>query len=168
MEHKRHPRHVARHDDVTSHAGWLAVSLVLGILAVAVAASTVVPKIQATEVITETEFVYVQRYEQTFENAYDLDEATSKTIQDDVVAFLAKNGLPADTVIVQAQFIGGYDETTELMADGVNRATTFQARIKAEDPTLFLEAGPEVTFDGTNKVFPDKVVVRFRFGEPVA
>jgi hypothetical protein len=163
MQHSRRPRRTARHENVTSHAGWLTVSLVLGIMVIVVASSSVVPKLQATEEITD--FVYVQRYEQVFESAYDLAETDAKSIDADVANFLNVNGLPPETVIVQAQFIGGYTETTELMADGINRATTFQAKIEAEDPTLFTES--EVSFDGTNKIFSDKVVVRFRFGDPV-
>lgn len=165
MQRTQHRRRTVRHENVISHAGWLSVSLVLGILAIVVASSSVVPKLQAT---TEeiTDLVYVQRYEQVFESAYDVNTANASAIKSDVAEFLKLSGLPSDTVIVQAQFVGGYAASAELMADGIDRATIFQAKIEAEDPTMFTES--EVSFDGTDKIFPDKVVIRFRFGEPIA
>lgn len=164
MPHTRKQPRAFQSENVTGHAGWLSISLLLGLLAVALATSSLGPNFTSSEEITD--YVYVQRYEQVFETVYDLNETDASVINQDVAKFLEANGLPPETVIVQAQFVGGYTENLETNVEGVSRAESFKSQIDTQDSALLLQA--ELSYDSTNKIYPDKVIFRVRFGDPIA
>jgi len=159
MPPRRRPAGSGRRDDVTGQAGWMYTDLLLGLMVVFMATVSFIPEASLTK--KPSAYVYTQRFDQVFEQVYVIENSDSTLINQEVTAFLLLNNLPEQSVIVQAQFVGGFNANVETPTDGINRAVGFSAKVDAGDPEILSKAATSV--DASGQIDPGEIVVRLRF-----
>ena len=159
MPPRRWPVGSGRRDDVTGQAGWMYTDLLLGLMVVFMATVSFIPEASPTK--KPSAYVYTQRFDQVFEQVYVIENTDATLINQEVAAFLLLNNLPEQSVIVQAQFVGGFNSNVETPTDGINRAVGFSAKVDAGDPETLSKAATSV--DASGQIDPGEIVVRFRF-----
>lgn len=159
MPPRRRTGGTERRDDVTGQAGWMYTDLLLGLMVVFMATISFIPETIQTE--KPSAYVYTQRFEQVFEQVYVVEETDAAIINQEVAVFLAANNLPAQSVIVQAQFVGGYNENLESPTDAINRAVAFSAKVDSGDSLILSKASSSV--DSSSQIDPGEIIVRFKF-----
>ena len=159
MPPRRKPIGSGRRDDVTGQAGWMYTDLLLGLMIVFMATVSFIPEAAPSK--KASAYVYSQRFEQVFEQVYVVADTDAEIISQEVAYFLAINNLPEQSVIVQAQFVGGYSVNVETPTDAINRAVAFSSAIDTGDPVLLSKAANSV--DSSSQIEAGQVIVRFRF-----
>jgi hypothetical protein len=79
------------------------------------------------------------------------DEYNSKALSSDIQAFKDKERLSADTEIIFAQVLGGFDAKTESPEAGRNRALAYSFKLSADMPDLFANAATVAGADDSLK-----------------
>ena len=159
MPPRRRPIGSGRRDDVTGQAGWMYTDLLLGLMIVFMATVSFIPEALPTK--KPSAYVYSQRFDQVFEQVYVVETLTAQTVNQEVTAFLFNNNLPEQSVIVQAQFVGGYNSNVETATDAINRAVAVSTKLGTEDSLFLSKAATSV--DSTSQIAPGEIIIRFRF-----
>lgn len=160
MQRRRDIRRPFRREDATGQAGWMYTDLLLGLMIVFMATVSFLP--EALPGKSASAYVYSQHFEQVFERVYSASGVDSVTIENDVKAFLEFHNLPEQSIIEQAQFVGGFDQATENVATAIGRAVAFSTELDASDPVLLGKAATSV--DASSDLPAGQVIVRFKFG----
>jgi hypothetical protein len=148
----------SKQEDATGQAGWIYTDLLLGLAVIFLATISFVPQTTATG--SSSAYVYTERFDQVFQVSYPNPDETLLT--SDISAFLNANDLPAESVVLSAQFIGSYDPATEKVSDAISRAVAFSTGIDQQNPGLLANAA--TTVDANSNLTTGKVLVRLLFG----
>jgi hypothetical protein len=149
----------SKQEDATGQAGWIYTDLLLGLAVIFLATISFIPQTTAIG-STSSAYVYTERFDQVFQVSYsNPDEAL---LTSDIASFLTANDLPAESVVLSAQFIGSYDPATEKVSDAISRAVTFSTGIDQQNPGLLANAA--TTVDANSNLTTGKVLVRLLFG----
>lgn len=159
MPPRRRPGGSDRRDDVTGQAGWMYTDLLLGLMVVFMATVSFIPETLRTE--KPSAYVYSQRFDQVFEQVYVVETTDAAIIKQEVAIFLAANNLPVQSIIVQAQFVGGYNQNVETPTDAINRAVAFSTKVDSGDSVILSKASSSV--DSSSQIEPEQIIVRFKF-----
>jgi hypothetical protein len=163
-------------EDVTGAAGWMFSDMLIALMVVFLATITFIPQIPLTGNSTISQgaggdlnlpggatYSYTERFEQEFVFTYRFSELG--LVLDDISLFLNNYGLPADSVIDSAQFVGGYDEG-ESTQIGIQRAIDFANALEQLAPDLFARAA---TVLNTSSQLPaDLVTLRLTFSARIS
>ena len=133
--------------------------LLLGLMIVFMATVSFIPEAAPTK--KPSAYVYSQRFEQVFERVYVIKDLTAGILDQDVSTFLIINNLPKQSVIVQAQFVGGFNANNESSTEAINRAVDLSAALNKSDPVLLSKAASLV--DSSSQVKPSEIIIRLRF-----
>ena len=140
-------------EDATLLAGWMYADLLLGLMVIFLATISFVPIDNfVSSTLVKTNYKQVDRgfnFNRGLSLVY--DEYNSKALSSDIQAFKDKERLSADTEIIFAQVLGGYDSKTETPESGRNRALAYSFRLGADMPDLFANAATVAGADDSLK-----------------
>lgn len=163
MENIRTKTRNPSRDDATGQAGWMYTDLLLGLVVVFMATISFLPS--SLPGLAAEAYVYTEHFDQVFQKAYSTKDVNSDLLTADIKQFLVAYGLPASSIVETVQVIGGFDPTTEVPADGINRAVDFTAALDEENASLLGKASTSV--DANSFLDPGAVIVRLKFGAKV-
>ena len=140
-------------EDATLLAGWMYADLLLGLMVIFLATISFVPIDNfISSTLVKTNYKQVDRgfnFNRGLSLVY--DEYNSKALSSDIQAFKDKERLSADTEIIFAQVLGGYDSKTESPEAGRNRALAYSFKLSADMPDLFANAATVAGADDSLK-----------------
>jgi hypothetical protein len=140
-------------EDATLLAGWMYADLLLGLMVIFLATISFVPLDNfISSTLVKTNYKQVDRgfnFNRGLSLVY--DEYNSKALSSDIQAFKDKERLSADTEIIFAQVLGGFDIETESPEAGRNRALAYSFKLGADMPDLFANAATVAGADDSLK-----------------
>jgi len=140
-------------EDATLLAGWMYADLLLGLMVIFLATISFVPLDNfISSTLVKTNYKQVDRgfnFNRGLSLVY--DEYNSKALSSDIQAFKDKERLSADTEIIFAQVLGGFDAKTESPEAGRNRALAYSFKLSADMPDLFANAATVAGADDSLK-----------------
>jgi hypothetical protein len=140
-------------EDATLLAGWMYADLLLGLMVIFLATISFVPLDNfISSTLVKTNYKQVDRgfnFNRGLSLVY--DEYNSKALSSDIQAFKDKERLSADTEIIFAQVLGGFDIKTESPEAGRNRALAYSFKLGADMPDLFANAATVAGADDSLK-----------------
>jgi hypothetical protein len=140
-------------EDATLLAGWMYADLLLGLMCIFLATISFVPLDNfISSTLVKTSYKQVDRgfnFNRGLSLVY--DEYNSKALSADIQAFKDKERLSADTEIIFAQVLGGFDSKTESPEAGRNRALAYSFKLSADMPDLFANAATVAGADDSLK-----------------
>ena len=149
-----HRRGEVQHaEDATLLAGWMYADLLLGLMCIFLATISFVPIDNfISSTLVKTNYKQVDRgfnFNRGLSLVY--DEYNSKALSSDIQAFNDKERLSADTEIIFAQVLGGYNAKIESPEAGRNRALAYSFKLGADMPDLFANAATVAGSDDSLK-----------------
>lgn len=165
-----HRRDSETQEDLLLQSGWMYADLFLALTVIFLATISFVPQFGQsgesnpstsvnTGVETATSFNYAKGY--TLLVPVDqYDQVANKVSQ-----FLAQEGLDANSEIIFAQIVGGYDPQSEKPSDGQLRAITFAVEINKKFPKLLVSAQRFIQSSPT--IAPGDIALRLTFAPAV-
>jgi biopolymer transport protein ExbD len=153
-------------EDATPLAGWMYADLLLALMVIFLATISFVPNILTTAQSSPSANAQSSLIKK-INSGYNYNLGLSfiyknfdfSTLQQDIAQFEAKNGLPADSEIIYAQILGGFDHRTESSNTGKIRALEFSVKLSKSYPDLLKNAATNI---GTSLLLtPNEVAVRF-------
>ena len=85
-------------------------------------------------------------------------------IESDIARFKSSKGLPQDSDIVFAQYVGGYSSGGESPSVAIARALSFSQKLDSASPELLASAA--TTLSSSNVLKSNQIIVRFTFATP--
>ena len=153
MSRGRSRGEVQHAEDATLLAGWMYADLLLGLMCIFLATISFVPIDNfISSTLVKTNYKQVDRgfnFNRGLSLVY--DEYNSKALSSDIQAFKDKERLSADTEIIFAQVLGGYNANIESPEAGRNRALAYSFKLGADMPDLFANAATVAGSDDSLK-----------------
>lgn len=155
----------AAEEDVTFLAGWMYADLFLALMVVFLATISFVPTYfgSSSGSSINAEYNYTKTYGVPLVTIY--NEFNANRIESDITNFLISRKLPANSDVVYAQIVGGYDKKTETSGQAVERALAFSRQIDLAQLPLF--ANVATTLGASSSIAPGQVAVKFSFAVAV-
>ena len=154
---------VEEQEDTTAQAGWMYADLLLGLMCIFLATISFVPIDNfISSTLVKTNYKQVDRgfnFNRGLSLVY--DEYNSKALSSDIQAFKDKERLSADTEIIFAQVLGGYNAKIESPEAGRNRALAYSFKLSADMPDLFASAATVAGADDSLKT--TEIALRLTF-----
>ena len=149
-------------DDLTPQAGWMYADLFLALMVIFLATISFVPQLSnnATKFRTAT----IQP-----KSAYNYDKGLSLVyekfdlaqISEDITKFEKTENLPAETDVIYAQIVGGYDSKIESPQKGTLRALAFSFLMNSSNTSLFMKAATNL--GASDQIKPNQIMLRLTF-----
>ena len=147
-----------RHEeDATSQGGWLFADSFLALMVIFLATISFVPSLGGGLTGTgNIGNIAGGNYVKGLNVAYESYDAAK--IAADIAGFIKAEGLPANSKVLYAKIVGGFNPNTEAPADGQYRALLFSAKITHDQISYFAGAKMDL---GSNKLLkPNQIVLR--------
>lgn len=152
--------------DVVGQAGWMYTDLMLALMVVFLATISFVPNFSIgtndNQDLNQSDYSYSSVYGEGLNIIYERFDADQ--VEADISRFKKTQGLPAEAVIVFAQYVGGYLSNTESPSKAISRALDFSKRLDKAKPVLLENAA--TTLSSSNVLKQNQVIVRFTFATP--
>ncbi|MEY4313710.1 MAG: hypothetical protein EBU16_03400 [Actinobacteria bacterium] len=150
-------------EDATLLAGWMYADLLLGLMVIFLATISFVPidnfisksLVKATYKQVDKAFNFNRGLSLVYNN---FDAAA---LEKDIKAFKNREGLDNDAQIIFAQILGGYDEKSESVETGRNRALIYSFSLTKDASGAFTNTS--VTAGGDPSLKPNEVALRLTF-----
>ena len=149
-------------DDLTPQAGWMYADLFLALMVIFLATISFVPQLSnnATKFRTATvqpksAYNYDKGLSLVYEK-FDLAQITA-----DIENFEKTENLPAETDVIYAQIVGGYDSKTESSQKGTLRALAFSFLMNSSNTSLFMNAATNLS--ASDQIKPNQIMLRLTF-----
>ena len=149
-------------DDLTPQAGWMYADLFLALMVIFLATISFVPQLSnnASKIRTAT----IQP-----KSAYNYDKGLSLVyekfdlakISEDIAKFERDENLPAETDVIYAQIVGGYDSKIESPQKGTLRALAFSFLMNSSNTPLFINAATNL--GASDQIKPNQILLRLTF-----
>lgn len=149
-------------DDLTPQAGWMYADLFLALMVIFLATISFVPQLSnnASKIRTAT----IQP-----KSAYNYDKGLSLVyekfdlaqISEDIAKFEEDENLPAETDVIYAQIVGGYDSKIESPQKGTLRALAFSFLMNSSNTSLFMNAATNL--GASDQIKPNQILLRLTF-----
>jgi hypothetical protein len=149
-------------DDLTPQAGWMYADLFLALMVIFLATISFVPQLSnnASKIRTAT----IQP-----KSAYNYDKGLSLVyekfdlaqISEDIAKFEQDENLPAETDVIYAQIVGGYDSKIESPQKGTLRALAFSFLMNSSNTPLFMNAATNL--GASDQIKPNQILLRLTF-----
>lgn len=162
-------------EDVTGLAGWMFSDMLIALMVVFLATITFIPQfsIGSSSAVgtgnysnsaggVSGSYTYTEYFEGNFTRAYKIDDLSN--LVPDIAQYLKNNSIPADAVIVSAQFVGGYT-SNESSSDAIARALQFSKVIEGIFPGLLDRSS--TILNSSPKLDVDLVAIRLSFSATV-
>lgn len=158
-------------EDLPGQAGWMYADLFLALVVIFLATISFVPDISAfksgqgsgraasTTVKTSSAF--------NFDEGLTLITTKKEinTLPSIINEFLKKNKYPANSDIIYAQVVGGYDAAKEQADKGALRALSYSLDLHKADPKLFSQSS--TSLDSSSSISVDQVALRLTFAAKI-
>jgi hypothetical protein len=144
-------------EDATSLGGWLFADSFLALMVIFLATISFVPALGGA-VSNDSNIGNIAggNYSKGLNLVYrDFDAAQ---IQRDIAAFAEREGIPANSKVLYANIVGGYNPATETEDDGRYRALLFHAKLKVSALEQF--SATRVDLGSSKLVKPNLTVMR--------
>jgi hypothetical protein len=82
-------------------------------------------------------------------------------ISDDIATFEKTENLPAETDVIYAQIVGGYDSKLETPQKGTLRALAFSFLMNSSNTPLFMKAATNL--GASDQIKPNQIMLRLTF-----
>lgn len=150
-------------EDATLLAGWMYADLLLGLMVIFLATISFVPidnfvsksLVKATYKQVDKAFNFNRGLSLVY-NKFD-----AAALEKDIKAFKNREGLDNDAQIIFAQILGGYDEKSESVETGRNRALIYSFSLTKDTSGAF--ANTSVTAGGDSSLKPNEIALRLTF-----
>ena len=153
-------------EDLTGHAGWMYTDLMLALMVIFLATISFVPQFTGnSNSVTDPnnpDYSYSKVFDESMNTLY--ESFSLGQIERDIARFKLSKGLPADSDIVFAQYVGGYASGSENPATAIARALAFSQKLDSANPELLASAA--TTLSSSNVLKANQVIVRFTFATP--
>ncbi len=163
MSRGRRRGEIQHAEDATLLAGWMYADLLLGLMCIFLATISFVPIDNfISSTLVKTNYKQVDRgfnFNRGLSLVY--DEYNSKALSSDIQAFKDKERLSADTEIIFAQVLGGYNAKIESPEAGRNRALAYSFKLSEDMPDLFASAATVAGADDSLKT--TEIALRLTF-----
>ena len=137
--------------------GWLFADSFLALMVIFLATISFVPTLGgAVSSSSNIGNVAGSNYVKGLNLAY--EEFDAALIQKDIAAFAKNEGISANSKVLYAKIVGGYDAKVEAANKGTFRALLFSARIRASDLAQFTEA--KIDLGKSEQLKPAQIVLR--------
>jgi hypothetical protein len=152
--------------DVVGQAGWMYTDLMLALMVVFLATISFVPNFSSVSAespdANSGEYSYSKVFDESLNILY--EGFNPNQIEVDVNQFKRSRGLPMESDIVFAQYVGGYASGSESPSKAIARALEFSKKLDQANPLLLGNAA--TTLSSSNVLKPNQVIVRFTFATP--
>ena len=149
-------------EDASPLAGWMYADLLLALMVIFLATISFVPNFASSSSSVTTQIKQISsgyNYNKGLSLVY--SGFDSKLIEQDILQFKIKEGLPNDAEIIYAQILGGFDVKSESSDDGKLRALEFSIKLSKDNPLLFATAATNI---GSNLILkPNEIALRLTF-----
>lgn len=153
-------------EDLTGHAGWMYTDLMLALMVIFLATISFVPQFTGnSNSVTDPnnpDYSYSKVFDESMNTLY--ESFSLGQIERDISRFKISKGLPADSDIVFAQYVGGYASGSESPATAIARALAFSQKLDSANPELLASAA--TTLSSSNVLKANQIIVRFTFATP--
>ena len=153
-------------EDLTGHAGWMYTDLMLALMVIFLATISFVPQFTGnSNSVTDPnnpDYSYSKVFDESMNTLY--ESFSLGQIERDISRFKVSKGLPADSDIVFAQYVGGYSSGSENPATAIARALAFSQKLDSANPELLASAA--TTLSSSNVLKANQIIVRFTFATP--
>ena len=137
-------------EDLTGQAGWMYTDLMLALMVIFLATISFVPQFTGnSNAVTDPnnpDYAYSKIFDESMNTLY--ESFGLGQIERDIAKFKSSKGLPPDSDIVFAQYVGGYSSQ----------------KLDSANPELLASAA--TTLSSSNVLKPNQVIVRFTFATP--
>lgn len=153
-------------EDLTGQAGWMYTDLMLALMVIFLATISFVPQFTANSKSNidpaNPNYSYSKIFDESMNTLY--ENFNPAQIKLDISRFKSTHGLPADSDIVYAQYVGGYSNTGEKPSAAIDRALKFSQQLDSSDHELLANAA--TTLSSSNVLQRNQIIVRFTFATP--
>ena len=152
-------------EDLTGQAGWMYTDLMLALMVIFLATISFVPLFSnniASANSDNSDYAYTKLFDESMNALY--ESFNIEQIRSDISVFKSTHGMPADSDIVFAQFVGGYDRGAENPSVAIARAQAFSQKLDSENHDLVSSAA--TTLSSSNALKKNQVIVRLTFATP--
>ena len=153
-------------EDLTGQAGWMYTDLMLALMVIFLATISFVPQFKgnsnAVADPNNPDYAYSKIFDESMNTLY--ESFSESQIKLDIARFKSSKGLPADSDIVYAQYVGGYSTGSEKPSAAIARALAFSQKLDSADHDLLASAA--TTLSSSNVLKANQVIVRFTFATP--
>ena len=153
-------------EDLTGHAGWMYTDLMLALMVIFLATISFVPQFTGnSNSVTDPnnpDYSYSNVFDESMNTLH--ESFSTGQIERDISRFKISKGLPADSDIVFAQYVGGYSSGSENPATAIARALAFSQKLDSANPELLASAA--TTLSSSNVLKANQIIVRFTFATP--
>lgn len=153
-------------EDLTGHAGWMYTDLMLALMVIFLATISFVPQFTGnSNAMTDPnnpDYSYSKVFDESLNTLY--ESFSLGQIERDIAQFKSSKGLPPDSDIVFAQYVGGYSSGSENSATAIARALAFSQKLDSANPDLLVLAA--TTLSSSNVLKANQIIVRFTFATP--
>ncbi len=153
-------------EDLTGYAGWMYTDLMLALMVIFLATISFVPQFTGnSNSVTDPnnpDYSYSKVFDESMNTLY--ESFSLGQIERDISRFKINKGLPADSDIVFAQYVGGYSSGSENPATAIARALAFSQKLDSANPELLASAA--TTLSSSNVLKANQIIVRFTFATP--
>jgi hypothetical protein len=151
-------------EDLTGQAGWMYTDLMLALMVIFLATISFVPQFTSNSNTDpdNPEYSYSKIFDESMNTLY--ESFSLGQIERDIAKFKSSKGLPPDSDIVFAQYVGGYSSGSENSSTAIARALAFSQKLDSANPELLASAA--TTLSSSNVLKPNQVIVRFTFATP--
>jgi hypothetical protein len=152
-------------EDLTGQAGWMYTDLMLALMVIFLATISFVPRLSGNAQAADPanpDYSYSKIFDESMNTLY--DSFSLNQIKADVARFKSTHGMPPDSDIVFAQYVGGYSSGSENPSVAIARALAFSQKLDQADHGLLSSAA--TTLSSSNVLGKNQVIVRFTFATP--
>jgi hypothetical protein len=153
-------------EDLTGQAGWMYTDLMLALMVIFLATISFVPQFagssNATADPNNPNYSYSKIFDESMNTLY--EGFNLSQIKADIAKFKSSHGLPSDSDIIYAQYVGGYSTSNENPSIAIARALEFSKKLDSADHELLASAA--TTLSSSNVLRTNQVIVRFTFATP--
>ena len=160
----RRRKELTEFEDQSNQAGWMYADLFLALMVIFLATISFVPVFNnSANNSDKTLSTYTKIYDQTLNML--IDSYDSKNIEDQVLAFLKQSKYPANSRVVYAQIVGGYNPNSEASQLGIQRAVEFSKLLDRGNPSLIKDTA--ITLSVSTNIKPSQIVLRLTFASTI-
>jgi len=153
-------------EDLTGQAGWMYTDLMLALMVIFLATISFVPLYTGNSNSAANpknpDYSYSKIFDESMNTLY--ESFSESQIKSDIARFKLSKGLPADSDIVYAQYVGGYSAGFEKPSAAIARALAFSQKLDSANHDLIASAA--TTLSSSNVLKANQVIVRFTFATP--
>ena len=153
-------------DDLTPQAGWMYADLFLALMVIFLATISFVPQLSNNASKFRTATVQPKsayNYDKGLSLVYDKFDLTQ--ISADIDKFEKTENLPAETDVIYAQIVGGYDSKSESAQKGTLRALAFSFLMNSSNTPLFMNAATNLS--ASDQIKPNQILLRLTFAAKI-